>query len=226
MLKSSKKEKNKLKINCFYAGLTKENSVISGDSYYYGEIEDNGEYYCVLSDGMGTGKKACEDSQDAIEYLLELLKSNFKKEELIGTLNSLLYFKFESDRYVTLDLCTIDRNSKEMLLFKAGSAPSFVVRDGGIYKYNSISLPLGILENVKCKYNSIAIKKNDIIVFITDGILDSIGEDNLKNKDFERYLEKIKNRDPQTIAGNILYYALKNQMKVVDDMTVLVAKIL
>jgi len=62
-----------------------------------------------------------------------------------------------------------------------------------------------------------------MLVMVTDGIIDSINLD--PKKSLDKYLERIGEKDPQTIANLILSYALRGQKKIMDDMTVLVTKI-
>lgn len=212
----------KITAKAYYSKLTKENSKISGDNYSYGI--SNSKYYSILCDGMGTGTKAYEESKSAISLLTKLLDANFNEKQIISTLNSLLLLKLEDDRYVTLDFSIIDFDTHELRVYKAGAAQSYLISNNEVKKIQSSSLPIGILETFECYYNRIDIKPNDVFIMMTDGIVDSINEDELKSLD--KYLELIKNKDPQSIANSILTYAIRGLDKIIDDMTVLVIKIL
>lgn len=82
---------------------------------------------------------------------------------------------------------------------------------------------MGILDNFEYSSFKKEINIGDMVVMVTDGIIDSISQD--PKKSLDKYLEFISSKDPQTVANSILSYALRGQDKVMDDMTVLVTKI-
>lgn len=211
----------KISSKAYYSKLTKENSEISGDNYSYGI--SNNKFFSILCDGMGTGARAFNESKSAISLLTKLLDANFNEKQMINTLNSLLLLKLEDDRYVTLDFGIIDFDTHELRVYKAGAAQSYLISNNEITKIQSSSLPIGILDSFECYYNRLDIKPNDLFIMMTDGIVDSINED--EQKSLDKYLEVIKNKDPQSIANALLTYAVRGCNKIIDDMTVLVIKI-
>lgn len=211
----------KISAKAYYSKLTKENSQISGDNYSYGT--SNNKFYGILCDGMGTGARAFNESKSAISLLTKLLDANFNEKQMISTLNSLLLLKLDEDRYVTLDFSVIDFDTHELRTYKAGAAQSYLISNNEVIKIQSSSLPIGILDSFECYYNRFDIKPNDIFIMMTDGIVDSINED--EQKSLDKYLELIKNKDPQSIANTLLTYAIRGCNKIIDDMTVLVIKI-
>jgi len=215
------KNVNRIKIKTYVANATKEGSPMSGDSYYYAGKSD--KYYTVLCDGIGSGVEAFNESNGTVGMLSRFLYTDFTEEQTIKTLNSLLMLKFDDERYVTFDLHIIDYGLKEIRLYKAGSPPSYILSGGTIDKIEGKSLPMGILDNFEYNTFKRAIKKGDIIVMMSDGIIDSINLDSKKS--LEKYLGLIKDKDPQIIANSILNYALRGQNTIFDDMTVLVTKI-
>mgnify|MGYP002508312641 CR=1 FL=1 len=62
---------------------------ISGDNYSFYEAE-NGRMVAVLSDGMGSGEKACDDSERIIEKMERLLEAGFRKETAVQMINGAL----------------------------------------------------------------------------------------------------------------------------------------
>lgn len=215
------KNVNRVKIKTYVARATKDGSPMSGDSYYYAGKSD--KYYTVLCDGIGSGIDAFNESNGTVGMLSRFLYTDFTEEQTIKTLNSLLMLKFDDERYVTFDLHIIDYGLKEIRLYKAGSPPSFILSGGTIEKIEGKSLPMGILDNFEYNTFKRVVKKGDIIVMISDGIVDSINLDTKKS--LEKYLVMIKDKDPQIIANLILSYALRGQNAVIDDMTVLVTKV-
>jgi stage II sporulation protein E len=151
------------------------------------------------------------------------LYSDFTEEQILRTLNSVLMIALGDDRYVTFDFTVIDYGTKEMRLYKAGAAPSYILSNKGVEKITGKSLPLGILDNFEYSSFKKQINIGDMLVMVSDGIIDSINLD--PKKSLDKYLESLTKKDPQTAANSILSYALRGQDKIIDDMTVLVTKI-
>ena len=152
-----------------------------------------------------------------------LLYSDFTEEQILRTLNSVLMIKLGDERYVTFDFTIIDNGTKEIRLYKAGAAPSYILSGKNVDKVSGRSLPLGILDNFEYSSFKKDFSIGDMVVMVTDGIIDSINLD--PKKSLDKYLEHIGEKDPQTIANSILSYALRGQEDIIDDMTVLVTKI-
>ncbi|NLJ57723.1 MAG: SpoIIE family protein phosphatase [Tissierellia bacterium] len=211
----------KVKIRTYCATAVKDGSEVSGDNYEYAGRGD--KYYAVLCDGLGSGEKASNESNSALDLMSRFLYSDFTEEQILRTLNSVLMLKLGDERYVTFDFAVIDYGAKEMRLYKAGAAPSFIIKGKNVDVISGRSLPLGILDNFEYSSFKKDISIGTMVVMVTDGIIDSINQD--PKKSLDKYLETISNKDPQTIANSILSYALRGQDKIIDDMTVLVTKI-
>lgn len=211
----------KIKIRTYTAEAVKEGSLVSGDNFAYAGRGD--KYYIVLCDGMGSGEEAFNESNGALDLMSRFLYSDFTEEQILRTLNSVLMLKLGDERYVTFDFTIIDYGTKEARLYKAGAAPSYIISGRNVDKISGKSLPLGILDNFEYSSFKKEISMGDIIVMVTDGIIDSISQD--PKKSLDKYLEYIWDEDPQTIANSILSYALRGRDQVIDDMTVLVTKI-
>ena len=70
------------------AKATKETEKISGDNYTFFE-RDTGNLTALLSDGMGSGEKACRDSTMVVELMQKFLEAGFQLEMAIQMINSL-----------------------------------------------------------------------------------------------------------------------------------------
>ncbi len=211
----------RIKIRTYNATATKDGSVVSGDNFAHAGRADR--YYTVLCDGIGSGEEACSESNVAVDLLSKFLYTDFTEEQILRTLNSILMLRLGDERFVTFDLNIIDYGSREIRVYKAGAAPTYIISDSSIDKISGKSLPLGILDNFEYSSFKKDIHIGDIIIMVSDGIIDSIGMD--EKKSLDKYLELIMKKDPQTIANSILSYAIRGQDTVIDDMTVLVTKI-
>jgi serine/threonine protein phosphatase PrpC len=211
----------KIKIRTYTAVAVKDGSAVSGDNFAYAGRAD--KYYMVLCDGIGSGEEASSESNSALDLMSRFLYSDFTEEQILRTLNSVLMIKLDDERYVTFDFTIIDHGTKEMRLYKAGAAPSYILGCKGVDKISGKSLPLGILDNFEYSSFKKKINVGDMVVMVTDGVIDSINLD--PKKSLDKYLEYLAGKDPQTVANSILSYALRGQDKIIDDMTVLVTKI-
>lgn len=211
----------RIKIRTYSATAVKDGSEVSGDNFAYAGRADR--YYTVLCDGIGSGAKAYSESNDAVALLSKFLYTDFSEEQILRTLNSILMIKLADERFVTVDFNIIDYSLREVRLYKAGAAPTYIINGKNVDKISGKSLPLGILDNFEYSSFKKKIELGDMIVMVSDGIIDSIGLD--EKKSLDKYMELIINKDPQTIANSILSYAIRGQDTIMDDMTVLVTKI-
>ena len=88
------------------ATAVKETEKVSGDNYSFFEMKP-GNQTAILSDGMGSGEKACQDSTLVVELMQKFLEAGFPAETAISMINSALVCREESANMSTLDLCSI-----------------------------------------------------------------------------------------------------------------------
>ncbi len=219
-------EEQKFRIISGVARATKSGSKETGDSYSFLELK-NGECLMALSDGMGSGRKAREESVAVVELLEDFIECGFKKELAVKMINSVLVLKGSDERFSTLDVCSVDLYTGNAEFVKIGAAPSFLLRENSVIQtIRATTLPLGILNDVDVETCTRKIKDNDVIIMVTDGVLeisDTLAE---KNTWLFEALSKFKSNNPQDIAEFILGEAEKISKNVIrDDMTVLVARV-
>ena len=205
------------------AQLAKER--VSGDSFTVATLKE-GKELLVLSDGMGVGKRAFMESRAVVNLLEELLTGGFAKEVALKTINSVLLLRSPSETFATVDLCMVDLYSAEADFVKIGSAPSFIKRGTKVGVVTSSSPPIGILNNLETVSERKALRAGDIIVMVTDGVLDSPRGRDDREARLSRLLAETDETDPQKISDLIINRALDQARgQPADDMTVLVARI-
>lgn len=226
---ANERRRFKLIRNNRYSSLTKiskaantENN-ISGDNYTFGEIENNA--FIAISDGMGIGRKANAESSTAIELLERLMEAGADKEMIIKTINSVLRARSNNEVFTTLDLGFIDLYKGRLQMVKTGTPPTFIKKKDRVIVINSASLPIGILKDVDFKIYEENIEDGDIIIMMSDGVLDS--NRNIENSEewMKDVIRGIDSQNPQTIADEILSIAKFVCGNQHDDMTVLVTKV-
>lgn len=218
-------EKCNFKISAAAAMAIKDDEKISGDSYSFMELPKGG-YMIALSDGMGSGKAAGEESRTVIELLEQFAESGLKMDTALKMINSVLVIGADEESFATLDMCYIDMYSGMAEFIKTGAAATFVIRDGKAKAIRSSSLPIGMLKYFDMDKSEYKLKKNDIILMLTDGAAEVIDRDGMSDMILTELMENNKMKDPKDIADYVLE-SLKERsgFRIQDDMTVVAARV-
>jgi stage II sporulation protein E len=133
----------------------------------------DGMLYSLISDGMGSGREAALTSGICVMFMKRMLSSGAGCPSALKMLNAFLRNRGSGSLHecsATLDAMELDLVSKKASFYKSGAAPSFVVRDGRLYKLSSRTLPLGIIKELDTKRLSFDISEDDIIIMVSDGV--------------------------------------------------------
>ena len=87
--------------------------------------ERNARYYAMLCDGMGSGEEAARISTETLELLEKLLRAGLDGEAALRLLNGAALLRDEG-AYATVDLLELDLSDGTGVLYKWGSAPSYL----------------------------------------------------------------------------------------------------
>lgn len=213
------------KINTGIASAAKGGGWVSGDNYNTMEV-GNGKYAIAISDGMGNGERAYLESNETLSLLQQILQSGIEEMVAIKSINSVLSLRSSEEVFSTLDLAMIDLQNAKTKFLKIGSTPSFVKRGEQCICVAAHNLPMGILQDIEVDVVSEQLKAGDLLIMFTDGIYDA--PRNVENKELwmKRLIAEIITQDPQEVADLLLEKVVRYQQgQIVDDMTVVVAKI-
>lgn len=195
---------------------------ISKDAAYCGDsyLCFNHHQYTMLalSDGMGYGVKAHEESELTLDVFSRLLKSGISFDEAIQTINSLLKIKNRMEMFTTLDLLMFDTNDAKATFLKNGATPSFVYHYNQLDKVQTRALPIGIVAKVDTHKETYQCADQDLIIMYSDGFDVGIEEA------IEHTLNTLGQCHPQKLADAIMQ-DLIDQNKVDDDATIIVARV-
>ena len=145
------------------------NDIYCGDTVELVEL-NSCEEYVVLSDGMGTGKRAKLDSMLASGLARKLLKAGISCQTGIRMINSVMRVKGWEESFSTIDVAHFDLRRGVCEFVKAGAASSYLVRDETIRSFTLDSLPLGILSETDISSERVKLFDKDIIILASDGI--------------------------------------------------------
>lgn len=202
--------------------MTKEGGRISGDNYSFIHPEP-GTVVMALSDGMGTGEKACEESESVVELLEQFMEAGFRKESAIKLINSILLLRSEENTFSTIDMSVINLYTGYCDFIKIGASTTFLKREDYVETVTSTTLPVGVLNQVDYDVVTKKLDDGDFVIMVTDGVIDCV-PDIEKEQYLKEYILNIKSNNPQEIANSVLNHALElNGGMPKDDMTVLVA---
>ena len=148
--------------------LSCEDAPLCGDTF---RILTTGGHsaHIILSDGMGSGKNAAVDSAMAASLTARLLDGGIGYQSALKLINSALLVKSGEESLATLDAARIDLFTGRVRMFKAGAAPTLLLKKGRGVEIESASLPAGILSGVEFQESAVTLEENDLLVMISDG---------------------------------------------------------
>lgn len=153
------------------AACTKSGEQRNGDSITVFENDDDC-FYSLICDGMGSGRDAAHASAVAAKFMEKLISSSSPEDISIEMLNNFLISK-DNECFSTIDLLEIDKLEATASFIKAGAAPAFIIRKGKLHKISSNTPPAGILYNMTAEKTTMKLEKHDIIVMLSDGIIEN-----------------------------------------------------
>ena len=207
------------------AKMAKTGSRASGDSYSFMDLP-NGQCLLALSDGMGSGRRAHAESAAAIDLLEEFMEAGFDINTAVGMINSALLLKSGDELFSTLDICSIDLHDGTAEFIKIGASTTFHLHDGEADVIRSWSLPVGIMQAVDADVTRRRLKHGDILVMVTDGVLDADRHGKEKEDWLINALTEQTVHNPQELADRLLAEAESFYEGVIkDDMTILVSRV-
>ena len=198
---------------------------VCGDAYSFMEL-DEGNYLIAVADGMGSGSVAHKESETTIELLESFLETGFESEVALKMINSALVLKSNIECYTTMDMALIDQHTGVIEFLKMGASTSFIVRGQEITTVRASSLPIGILSHIDLVSCKKQLKDGDIVIMITDGILENQNDLLESETTFKHFILEAQSSSPEYLAKFLLNKS-KNLLagKEGDDMTVVVARI-
>ncbi len=199
---------------------TKSGSEKSGDCYSIQKMTGD-KFMFALCDGMGSGEKAQEISENAINLIENFYKAGFESELIMSSINKLLSLQKE-ESFSAVDICILDLNEGSANFIKMGSPSCYIIDKEKCGVIEGNALPLGVIKDTLPNNKKVVIRGGNYIILTTDGISDSFESD---DKILE-YACSLDYKNPQIISDAILQKALENNMGIAkDDMSVIVIKV-
>lgn len=133
----------------------------------------------VIGDVCGRGDEGARLLPLVLEPLQELSASVDSPRELLIALNRSVAGRLASDRFVTSAALEFDAELGTLTLANAGHVPAMLRNAAGdvVVIGHASGPPLGILDDVSYSQESYAFGAGDVIVSMTDGVLESVESD-------------------------------------------------
>ncbi|MGL4337895.1 MAG: SpoIIE family protein phosphatase [Turicibacter sp.] len=198
----------------------KDGNKISGDSYVY-ENFANGQTFIAISDGMGNGEEAHQESTQALQILKCLLGFSIPIKKSIQTLQQLKQYSNSNERFFSLDICMIDRERQKATFYKNGATPTFIIRNRKIDEINLAQLPVGVMVDQAIDHVTISLQEDDVLVMCSDGICEQF----TNTEELKQAILNQVDKSPKMFAKGLLQLTInKGRGKIKDDMMVLVVQ--
>ena len=193
---------------------------VTGDSYISRTLP-GGRHVLALSDGMGCGVNAMQESRAALEMTVESLRAGYTRAQALSVVNALMLMCTGREMYATMDLCLVDLHSGEAAFEKLGACASYIVRSGEVRTVQAQTLPVGVLPDVEPGSLRMTLECGDVVVMLSDGVLESYpgGEEALRGA-----IAKVHWLHPQAVGERLIEQCLL-QGKAKDDMSVLCMRV-
>lgn len=193
---------------------------VAGDSYV-SRLLAGGRHVLALSDGMGSGVSARQESYAALALMVESLRAGYTRAQALDVVNALMLMCTGREMYATMDLCVIDLHTGETAFEKMGACPSYVVRDGEVRSIGADTLPVGVLPDAESSSLRMTLRPGDVVILATDGVTDAFpgGEGGLRAA-----IAKLYWLHPQAVGDKLIAQAVGAGVPR-DDMAVLCARV-
>lgn len=210
------------------AGCEKAEETVSGDSIAMFENRED-YFYALVSDGMGSGEEAALTSQMCTVFLRTMLAAGNPKSVAIEMLNNFIRNR-NLECFSTVDLFEMDLLSGHACFVKSGAAPSYILRDGKLFKISSNTYPIGITREIKCEEIRFDLEAGDVVVLLSDGVAGNGGMDAAQGLEDSLWLADMltfdwKEEDTvQSMCNKILHTAQEVNHRD-DDMSVVMMRV-
>ena len=203
---------------CECATIQGSSGEVSGDVCTHFSSED-GYFYTLLSDGMGSGELARETAQFVTKFLSYTLRSGGFRDTVLELLNNIVRRRGE-ECSATVDLFSLDLIRGDAVFIKSGAAPSYLKRDSSVFRVRSETAPIGLMTYVDTERMRVEVRPGDYVIMLSDGV-SSTPED-------APWLLELLAEPPRSNLKEYAEYLLAEAVKhssTGDDMTVMIARI-
>lgn len=203
-----------------------------GGDYYDFVLHENGNISLIIADVSGKGVSAAFYMAEMKGIFQSLAKIYPFPFDFLIKVNETIYGHIDKKFFITLIYAYLDLRKNLIHIARAGHPPPVLVKNG-ILKFLKIpGVGVGLVSNSSfqkfLKPLKLKLKKNDMLVFYSDGIIEAMNEEN-EEFGYERLEKVIINgmaKSSDDVVKMIYDEVIKhqNEVKQVDDITIIALK--
>ncbi|MGN0778058.1 MAG: SpoIIE family protein phosphatase [Aristaeellaceae bacterium] len=160
-----------------------------------------GRYLAALSDGMGHGEQARQESRQTTELLQLCLEAGYTRQQTLTAVNGMMLLCGRGERFSTVDMVVCDLWTGQVSVDKLGAAASWLIRGREMTELTGDALPVGILEQVETDGQSLRLCEGDQLFLMTDGVEDAFAS---REQLRDALLRAADEPDAASAAGSLL----------------------
>jgi serine phosphatase RsbU (regulator of sigma subunit) len=214
------------------SGVCIPSAEVGGDFYDYVKFDREDRVGLVLADVSGKAMKAAITAVLTSGLIASEVRRLTRPSELLEGLNGPLVERTDKQSFVTMCAAVLDGKKKTLAHARAGSPKPLLARSGKVMQLETkgVRLPLGVQPKTKYQESVVKLKRGDVLLFYTDGVVEAMNERE-ELYGFER-LEGVLKETAMLPAERIHDRIAADVKKFVgdrgetDDMTMVVVKVL
>jgi serine phosphatase RsbU (regulator of sigma subunit) len=206
--------------------LNKYASAESGDTLEVIERPQGG-LSIVLADGQRSGKSAKRISNMVVRKVITLLAEGVRDGAAARAASDYLYSQRQGQVQSTLNILSIDLESKSLVITRNNPAPLLLAREGALSTLAEESIPVGIYRSTRPVIREFPLAPNLYVIAFTDGLVHA-GERNGRGLDIQEEAARLiqENCPAQEVSDYLLAQAVMlDEGRPVDDISVVTLRV-
>ena len=182
----------------------------------------------VLADGQSSGRGAKAISQMVVRKVIGLLAEGVRDGAAARAASDTLYTEKQGKVICTLNIASVDLNSRTIVLTRNNPASIFICRGEEMDCLEQESIPLGTSRNVRPVITEIAIEAGLTVIIYTDGLTHAGKRRGIPMDIGATIGAVLEDQDPspQVLADILLAEAVSlDENRPADDISVVVLKV-
>ncbi|MFN7973763.1 MAG: SpoIIE family protein phosphatase [Acidobacteriota bacterium] len=156
------------------AQVYRPSSEVGGDFYDF-YARDGKRLLVALGDASGHGIDSSMIGSMAKSALYLQVSAGRGLTDALAELNRMMADTLGRRRLMTMVLCEIDPESRELAWVNAGQVFPMIVRAGRVTELEQPGYPLGVRRNVTYQVRMEELEPGDLVVMVTDGVPEALG---------------------------------------------------
>jgi phosphoserine phosphatase RsbU/P len=200
---------------------------VGGD--YYDYLDTGATIFVGLGDVAGKGMSAALLMTNLHATVRAHLETAQSLPEMTARINKSIYRSARGERFITLFVVSIDRESGRIVYVNAGHNPPILLRASGkVELLSEGGLLLGVFPEAAYESGSTVMGAGDILVLYSDGVVEARDEadEDFGDERLEQFVRSNRERSPREFVDALVraVFEFSNEGKPGDDVTVAVIR--